>query len=386
MRRKGFALIAAVFIMLVLGMLAVGLAGIYSAGAKESVEYADGVRASVLADSGVRWVFQREFAGDLDFTNNASPTGAPSDPNSTPVSFAGGKFWVEYSNATAADVNGGVPPSIDFKVTAKVNNAKRVVKTRLTLLSTKAIRQAIHDTYKPGMVVGGSGTGIDLKEVSSSSGVSGEIESSGTIQVPPEWITNQTAPKMHQNSQYSRFLGIDRDKLVDWADAGGGWTLHPGDPQPPGKIWHGPMTLVGPGQFGLAGCLVGSLSIDKNCQVTWAAVSRDIDGDGIEEILPAVTDGVFLDGATGQSTSSLKVDGVLGGPVALKGPCTLTSGPILGAVTIVPSGNRDVYISISGGGRYSFGDWGLKDAPKWLKIMGPKVEYTFSNWQEEISS
>ncbi|MBI3333420.1 MAG: hypothetical protein HYZ93_04965 [Candidatus Omnitrophica bacterium] len=120
-RGNGFALLAAIFILVILSTMAAVMAQLYVGQSKGALEALDSAKAFALADGGMRWIFQNQFDGDTDFTNNASPTGAPF--GGTPVTMGEGQFWVEYANATSSD--------IDLKVTAKVGNAVRVVQAHL---------------------------------------------------------------------------------------------------------------------------------------------------------------------------------------------------------------------------------------------------------------
>ncbi len=362
-RDKGFVLIATVFILLVLGITGIMLASMYSSSAKMAAEYLDSLRAMAVADAGVRWTFEHEFSNDLDFSDN---TTAPTDPpyGSASVPFAGGEFWVQYSGSPTRT-------TIRFTVTARVRKSVRRVQADLTLRPTKALRQGIHDTYDPlGSGSGGTGTGIDLRRASA---LPVESESTGSIQLPSGF----GSVRAYQNSFYKRYLGIRTAALGTPDDSWGGTKTVPPDPAPTGTLWQGNLVLDG-GSPSLNGCLIGTLELRSNATCVWTAVSRDIDGNGQAEILPAVTGSVTI-----QAGSSLTLNnGVAGGKVTLNSPCTFsTNAPVLAAVETLGVGT--VTAAWGPGSGWLTGSWGLQEAPQWMRIVGPDVEYELT-WSEVV--
>ncbi|MBI3332981.1 MAG: hypothetical protein HYZ93_02685, partial [Candidatus Omnitrophica bacterium] len=76
-RPNGFALLATIFILVILSTMAAVMVQLYVGQSKGALEALDSAKTFALADGGMRWIFQNQFDGDTDFTNNASPTGAP---------------------------------------------------------------------------------------------------------------------------------------------------------------------------------------------------------------------------------------------------------------------------------------------------------------------
>lgn len=111
------ALVAVVFGMLFFGILGITMATFIANDSQSSLESLEASQAFYVAEGGMQYVLMNQLNGDVDFSDNVSPTGAPF--GGTPISLSPGQFWIEYFNA--------VQNSAAVRVTARVGNAVRVI-------------------------------------------------------------------------------------------------------------------------------------------------------------------------------------------------------------------------------------------------------------------
>jgi len=115
--QRGFGLIAVIFSMVTVSAMGLSMSSMISNNAGVSSADLEGQRAFYVAEGGLHYTLTREFMVDMDYSNNTSPTGAPS--GGTPISLGGGQFWIQYSNQTRV--------SADVTITGTVGNSTRVI-------------------------------------------------------------------------------------------------------------------------------------------------------------------------------------------------------------------------------------------------------------------
>ncbi len=115
--------IAALLGMMVLGTMGLTLANLTATNLVSSQEDLQASQALYVAEGGLQYIIQDQFATDNDFSDNVSPTGAPFGGN--PVNLSPGQFWVEYVNLLST--------SVTLRVTSQVGNSTRVVQQSLAL-------------------------------------------------------------------------------------------------------------------------------------------------------------------------------------------------------------------------------------------------------------
>ncbi|MBI3333388.1 MAG: hypothetical protein HYZ93_04780 [Candidatus Omnitrophica bacterium] len=322
-RGNGFALLATIFILVILSTMAAVMAQLYVGQSKGALEVLDSAKAFAVADGGMRWIFQNQFDGDTDFTNNASPTGAPF--GGTPVTMGEGQFWVEYANATSSD--------IDLKVTARVGNAVRVVQAHLNRTAGggsgspgtgpipygNAVGHAC-DTASEGYIqlTGAQGT------------VSSDLDSEGTIALPAKKFTFTGTAESNLSSH--PFAGVDYNWFFNRKTAyyPSGLTITPAGPFPTSTdIWYVQGNLIFR-KNGLAGAITmnGTVVVtgvvvtdeyplnDAVPQIYWWPSHINIDADPALEWLPALVAGVNfeVDDSTSLELHGMACSGSFGDP------------------------------------------------------------------------
>jgi len=382
--RGGFALLATIFILLVLGAAGYVLTGLQSSALKAAVRSWHAVRAMEVADAGLRWVFQNEFANDLDFSNNLSPTNAPFGNIGVSVS-PEDRFWVEYTHpAPPADKTG-----IDLTVTSRMGNAERKVKAHLEVRSARPLRRAIY-AVGPVNLTQASGAITAASPYAA-------IESQSFIALPGAGLAISGTTKA--NSSYRRFLGINvsvGSYLYNTANVvlTGNQTWVSGTYGAPGTgfIWYidaGDLILSGGATdtITIHGTVVlgsGQVRIQGSPTVVWTAYSKgDLDLDGVNEVLPAfVADSADFGGA-----SNITVNGIAcarTSPFVISNGCNFTLNGVLLAGNGVSTGVNPVTLNITYSAATDNSPYpGALDAP-WLEIQGPDVEYFMTQWKEDL--
>jgi len=124
--QKGFSIASVTFCVLGFSILGLTMAPMVGVSSRGSVGSNQGQEAFFVANGGMQYILQNSFAGDSDFSDNTSPTGAPF--GGTSITLGTGQFWVEYSNLTAT--------SADIAVTGQAGNSVRKITQSVTAAST----------------------------------------------------------------------------------------------------------------------------------------------------------------------------------------------------------------------------------------------------------
>ncbi len=167
---EGTSLVTVVFVMLVLGSVGVGLSTSLSTNAAVSPVQYQADRAFFIADGAMQYVLQQYFTNDDDFSDNVSPTPAPFA--NTPIDFAGGQFWVEYSSQSAT--------STTITVTARMQDSVRIIRQVVT--KAGASGAYAYAMRAEGNITMEGGTGV----------VDGDLSASGNISNPDGWTVTGT--------------------------------------------------------------------------------------------------------------------------------------------------------------------------------------------------
>jgi len=114
---RGSALIAVLLAVFLFGAIGATVSSLTASNLASSTEDFEGSQAFQVAEGGMQWVLMNQLTGDSDFSNNASPTGAPLSAKS--IALGSGEFWVEYTNVQ--------PSQMTVKVTSRVGKSVRVV-------------------------------------------------------------------------------------------------------------------------------------------------------------------------------------------------------------------------------------------------------------------
>lgn len=371
---QGFALLIAVFSLLALGILGAVLVGGFGRDLKGAVGQLDSIRALAAADAGVRWVFQNNVAGDLDLSNNVSPTDAPYGANA--ITLGVGKFWVEYSSQAAN--------SMDLRVTAVVNKAERVLSTRVTILPARPMQRTL---FNEGWLTFSAITSYTMN---------GTMETQSTPLGFPSDFSALSA--FYFASKYDRFNGADLDWLEDNAD----------------------VVLVGNQTWNAAGGPYGD-PVNANRIIFIRNGDLTLDGENVPAVPIVIRGAVVLDNGSIQTVNQANVDwqtwpashpsrsfpamaadSVSFGGAVLPDQTSIT----IGGAILTQGGGAGVIVQNAesfdlAGGIWSEGDvmfygienlalqYGPQYAPKdppWIKINGPDVEYLLSSWKEVPSS
>lgn len=112
--KKGQTLIGAVFVVVVIALLAIVAASLLSGESFSSAKNYQGIQALNIAEGGIRFTIATSLAADSDWTNNA---------DFGPINFFSGTFYVHYVEKTVR--------TCQVEVTGTVNGITRVVRARL---------------------------------------------------------------------------------------------------------------------------------------------------------------------------------------------------------------------------------------------------------------
>ncbi|MCB9799391.1 MAG: hypothetical protein H6757_01355 [Candidatus Omnitrophica bacterium] len=109
--------------MLLMGTMGIGMTHLVSTQSPMSTTDVESREAFYAAEGGLQHIITNEFMLDVDYSDNASPTGAPY--GGTPVAIGNAQYWAEYSNQTET--------SVDIKITAKAGSSVRVVQQTVAM-------------------------------------------------------------------------------------------------------------------------------------------------------------------------------------------------------------------------------------------------------------
>ncbi len=190
---QGFALIVAVFMMVGFGLLGSLLAEIHASSSRGRFQQLDLEKAKLLADAGVRWYFENRIARTgggqdpifhfKDFINPGqedSPTDVPMGTRS--VAFGEGNIWVQKMEPPFDPIDDPRRKILYAKVMAKVREAVHHSEVRLEVKRDIPLQKALY-------AVGN----VDLRGARDfgppSPGITGSLQSEGTIQLPASGLT-----------------------------------------------------------------------------------------------------------------------------------------------------------------------------------------------------
>ena len=115
--KNGMAVLVIVIGMLIFSALGLGLVAMITDNISANTDQLQAAQTFYVAEGGLQYILMNQFNGDVNFSDNISPTDPPFGASS--IALGPGQFWIEYSNQQ--------PTSINIKVTAKIGNAVRTV-------------------------------------------------------------------------------------------------------------------------------------------------------------------------------------------------------------------------------------------------------------------
>ncbi|QQR81213.1 MAG: pilus assembly PilX N-terminal domain-containing protein [Deltaproteobacteria bacterium] len=121
-KNNGMIFIGTLMAMLFFSALATTANYLSSTSNAGAVDDFQSSQAFYVADAGMQYTLMSRLNRDTNFSDNASPTGAPF--GGTPITFGSGQFWIEYLNPTVTTVT--------VRITSKVGSAVKVISQNVT--------------------------------------------------------------------------------------------------------------------------------------------------------------------------------------------------------------------------------------------------------------